>query len=88
MERYGLNHDQAVEHMKQVAEDEEIAKAVLPQELTPPASETMPSEEQDARTPAACSRRHDRGRERLREARGPTRPVQQTTERGEATDGR
>ena len=49
MERYGLNHDQAVEHMKQVAEDEEIAKAVLPQELTPPASETMPSEEQDAR---------------------------------------
>jgi hypothetical protein len=49
MERYGLNHDQAVAHMKQVAEDEETAKAVLPQELTPPASETMPSEEQDAR---------------------------------------
>jgi hypothetical protein len=49
MERYGLNHDQAVQRLKEVAEDEEIAKAVLPQELTPPASETMPSEEQDAR---------------------------------------
>ena len=50
MERYGLNHDQAVQRLKEVAEDEEIAKSVLPQELTPPASETMPSEEQDART--------------------------------------
>jgi len=50
MERYGLNHDQAVQRLKEVAEDEETAKSVLPQELTPPASETMPSEEQDART--------------------------------------
>ena len=49
MERYGLNHDQAVQRLKEVAEDEETAKAVLPQELTPPASETMPSEEQDQR---------------------------------------
>jgi hypothetical protein len=49
MERYGLNHDQAIERLKQVADDEEIAKSVLPQELTPPASETMPSEEQDQR---------------------------------------
>lgn len=42
-------HDQAVQRLKEVAEDEEVAKAVLPQELTPVASETMPSEEQDAR---------------------------------------
>ena len=49
MERYGLNHDQAVEHIKEVAEDEELIKSILPQELTPPAAETMPSEEQDAR---------------------------------------
>ncbi len=49
MERYGLNRDQAVEHIKQVAEDEEQVKQLLPQELTPPASETMPSEERDAR---------------------------------------
>ena len=50
MERYGLNHDQAVQRVKEVAEDEETIKAILPQELTPPAAETMPSEEQDART--------------------------------------
>ena len=49
MERYGLTREQAIEHIKQVAQDEEDAKAILPQELTPPASETMPSEEQDAR---------------------------------------
>src|SRR5208282_2112565 len=49
MERYGLNHDQAVDHIKQVTEDEEAVKQILPQDLTPPASETMPSEEQDAR---------------------------------------
>ena len=49
MERYGLTHDQAVDHIKQVTEDEEAVKQILPQELTPPASETMPSEEQDAR---------------------------------------
>ena len=49
MERYGLNHDQAVQRVKEVAKDEETIKAILPQELTPPASETMPSEEQDAR---------------------------------------
>ena len=64
MERYGLNHDQAVEHMKQVAEDEEIAKAVLPQELTPPASETMPSEEQDARNDAPTRTRRTRPKNR------------------------
>ena len=49
MERYGLNHDQAVQRLKEVAEDEQVAKEILPQELTPPASETMPSEEQDSR---------------------------------------
>lgn len=49
MERYGLTRDQAIEHIKQVAEDETEIKQILPQELTPPASETMPSEEQDAR---------------------------------------
>jgi len=49
MERYGLNHDQAVEHIKQVARDEDEIKAILPQELTPPASDTMPSAEQDQR---------------------------------------
>jgi len=49
MERYGLTRDQAVEHIKQVTEDESEIKEILPQELTPPASETMPSEEQDAR---------------------------------------
>ena len=49
MERYGLNRDQAIEHIKQVAEDEQAIKQLLPQELTPPASETMPSEEQDQR---------------------------------------
>jgi len=49
MERYGLNRDQAIEHIKQVAEDEDEVKQILPQELTPPASETMPSEEQDQR---------------------------------------
>ena len=38
MERYGLNRDQAVEHIKQVAEDEDEVKQILPQELTPPAS--------------------------------------------------
>ena len=49
MDRYGLNRDQAIEHIKQVTEDEAVIKQILPQELTPPASETMPSEEQDAR---------------------------------------
>jgi hypothetical protein len=49
MERYGLSRDQAIEHLKQVAEDEAEVKQILPQELTPSASETMPSEEQDAR---------------------------------------
>ncbi len=49
MERYGLTRDQAIEHLKQVAEDEAEVKAILPQELKPPASETMPSEEQDQR---------------------------------------
>jgi len=49
MERYGLSREQAIEHLKQVAADEEEVKAILPQELTPPASETRPSEEQDAR---------------------------------------
>ncbi len=52
MERYGLNHDQAVQHIKQVAEDEQTIKEILPRELTPPASETMPSEERDARNDA------------------------------------
>ncbi len=41
MERYGLTRNQAVEHIKQVTEDEEEVKQILPQELTPPASETM-----------------------------------------------
>ncbi len=49
MQRYGLNEDQAFEHCKKVAEQEQKLKAILPQELTPPGSETMPSEEQDAR---------------------------------------
>ena len=49
MERYGLTHDQAVEQIKQVAKDEEQIKDILPQELTPVGSATMPSEEQDAR---------------------------------------
>ena len=49
MERYGLNEDQALERIKTVAEQEEKVKAILPQELTPPASETMPSAEQDQR---------------------------------------
>jgi hypothetical protein len=52
MERYGLNHDQAVQHIKQVTLDEQTIKEILPQELTPPASETMPSEERDARNDA------------------------------------
>ena len=72
MERYGLNHDQAVEHMKQVAEDEEIAKSVLPQELTPPASETMPSEEQDQRQEDQADADATRGAEAADESPDPT----------------
>ena len=49
MERYGLNEDQAIERIKTVAEQEQKVKAILPQELTPPASETIPSAEQDQR---------------------------------------
>ena len=59
MERYGLNRDQAVGHIKQVAEDEQTVKEILPQELTPPASETMPSEEQDERNAERMQNRNE-----------------------------
>jgi len=72
MERYGLNHDQAVQRLKEVAEDEETAKAVLPQELTPPASETMPSEEQDQRQEDQADADATRGAEQSDEAPDPT----------------
>ncbi len=49
MERYGLTRDQAVEHIKQVSTDEAEIKPEMQQEVQPPAAETMPSEEQDAR---------------------------------------
>jgi hypothetical protein len=35
-ERYGLTREQAIDHLKQVAEDEEEAKAILPQPEPPP----------------------------------------------------
>ena len=49
MERYGLTRDQAVEHIKQVSEDEAEIKPLMQQEVQPPASETMPSEEEEQR---------------------------------------
>ena len=85
MERYGLNHDQAVQRLKEVAEDEEIAKAVLPQELTPPASETMPSEEQDARQEQQADADATRGAEASR-AKSPTRRKRATNDVREAAD--
>jgi len=49
MERYGLTRDQAVEHIKQVSEDEAEIKPEMQQEVQPPASKTQPSEEEDDR---------------------------------------
>ena len=72
MERYGLNHDQAVQRLEEVAKDEEIAKQVLPQELTPVASETMPSEEQDARQEERADADVTRGAEQAGEEPDPT----------------
>ena len=72
MERYGLNHDQAVQRLQEVAKDEETAKAVLPQELTPVASETMPSEEQDQRQEQQADADATRGAEQAGEEPDPT----------------
>jgi len=47
MERYGLTRDQAVEHIKQVGADEAEIKPEMQQEVQPPASATMPSQEED-----------------------------------------
>jgi hypothetical protein len=49
MERYGLTLDQAVEHIKQVSEDEAEVKPEMQQEVQPPASKIQPSEEEDQR---------------------------------------
>ncbi len=38
-ERYGLTHDQAMDHLKQVAKDETEAAAILPKPEPPPAEE-------------------------------------------------
>ena len=57
MERYGLSRDSAIEHIKQVADDEAALKAAAAPRATPPAAETMPSEEQDARKAIRRSRR-------------------------------
>lgn len=44
-ERYGLQHDQAIAHLKQVAEDEATARAILPEpETAPPAEPGQPGE--------------------------------------------
>ena len=72
MERYGLDHDAAIEHIKQVAEDEEAVKQILPQELTPPAAETLPSEEQDQRQEDQADADATRGAEQSGEAPDPT----------------
>ena len=47
MDRYGLNHDQAVEHIKQVAEDETEAAEVGPAKQNPvsPPKEEAPEED-------------------------------------------
>ena len=45
MERYGLNHDQAIEPLKQVAEDEEEAAEAAPEKHHPVAG---PPPEEDA----------------------------------------
>ena len=55
-----------------MAKDEETAKAVLPQELTPPASETMPSEQQDARQEQQADADATRGAEQSGESPDPT----------------
>jgi hypothetical protein len=72
MERYGLNHDQAVQRLQEVAEDEAIAKSLLPQELTPPGSETMPSEEQDQRDEEKADADVTRGAEAAGQEPDPT----------------
>ncbi|HMF38295.1 MAG TPA: hypothetical protein VKF17_16750 [Isosphaeraceae bacterium] len=72
MERYGLTRDQAVDHIKQVTEDEQEVKEILPQELTPPASETMPSEEQDQRQAEQADEDATRGAEQAGESPDPT----------------
>lgn len=72
MERYGLSRDQAIERIKQVAEDEVQVKEILPQELTPPASETMPSEEQDLRNAEMFQEDDTHGAQAASEAPDPT----------------
>jgi len=47
MDRYGLSRDQAIEHLKQTAEDEEVVKGILPAKAIPGELHLPPESEED-----------------------------------------